>query len=68
MGTPERKLRLLTPGRCRHTSNGQTLDADCDYENTGPDSGRIFFEFDDPSQGSCEITLAYSSLTCGIVH
>ena len=65
VGTPERNLRLLTPGRCRHTSNGQTLDADCEYENTGPDSGRIFLEFDDPSQGSCEITLAYSSLTAG---
>ena len=65
VGTPERNLRLLTPGRCRHTSNGQTLDADCDYENTGPNSGRIFLEFDDPSQGSCEITLAYSSLTAG---
>ncbi len=65
LGTPERSLRLLTPGRCRHTSNGQTLDADCEYENTGPDSGRIFLEFDDPSQGSCEITLAYSSLTAG---
>ena len=65
VGTPERNLRLLTPGRCRHTSNGQTLDADCAYENTGPDSGRIFLEFDDPSQGSCEITLAYSSLTAG---
>ncbi len=65
VGTPERNIRLLTPGRCRHTSNGQTLDADCEYENTGPDSGRIFLEFDDPSQGSCEITLAYSSLTAG---
>ena len=65
VGTPERNLRLLTPGRCRHTSNGQTLDAGCDYENTGPDSGRIFLEFDDPAQGSCEITLAYSSLTAG---
>ena len=62
---PVGNLRHLTPGRCRHTSNGQTLDADCDYENTGPDSGRIFLEFDDPSQGSCEITLAYSSLTAG---
>ena len=65
VGTPERNFRFLTPGRCRHTSNGQTLDADCEYENTGPDSGRIFLEFDDPSQGSCEITLAYSSLTAG---
>ncbi len=65
VGTPERSIRLLTPGRCRHTSNGQTLDADCEYENTGPDSGRIFLEFDDPAQGSCEITLAYSSLTAG---
>ena len=65
VGTPERNFRFLTPRRCRHTSNGQTLDADCEYENTGPDSGRIFLEFDDPSQGSCEITLAYSSLTAG---
>ena len=65
VGTPDRNFRFLTPGRCRHTSNGQTLDAGCEYENTGPDTGRIFLEFDDPSQGSCEITLAYSSLTAG---
>ena len=65
VGTPERNFRFLTQERCRHTSNGQTLDANCEYENTGPNSGRIFLEFDDPSQGSCEITLAYSSLTAG---
>ncbi len=65
VGSPDRNYRFLTPERCRHTSNGQTLDADCGYENTGPDSGRIFLEFDDPSQGSCEISLAFSSLTAG---
>ena len=65
VGTPERNFRFLTRERCRHTSNGQTLDANCEYENIGPDTGRIFLEFDDPSQGSCEITLAYSSLTAG---
>ena len=65
VGSSERNFRFLTPERCRHTSDGATLDADCQYENTGPDSGRIFLEFDDPARGSCEITLAYSSLTAG---
>ena len=65
VGSLDRNYRFLTPGRCRHTSNAMTLDADCRYENTGPDSGRIFLEFDDPSMASCEITLAYSSLTAG---
>ena len=65
VGSPDRNFRFLTPERCRHTSNGRTLDADCRYENTGPHTGRIFLEFDDPSQGSCEVTLAYSSLTAG---
>ena len=65
VGPPDRNFRFLTEERCRHTSNGQTLDADCEYDKTGPDSGRIFLEFDDPSRGSCEITLAFSSLTAG---
>ena len=65
VGSPDRNFRFLTPERCRHTSNGRTLDADCQYENTGPHTGRIFLEFDDSSQGSCEVTLAYSSLTAG---
>ena len=65
VGAPDRNWRFLTQERCRHTSNGVTLDADCTYENTGPDTSRIFLEFDDPSRGSCEITLAYSSLTAG---
>ena len=65
VGAPDRNWRFLTQERCRHTSNGVTLDADCRYENTGPDTSRIFLEFDDPSRGSCEITLAYSSLTAG---
>ena len=65
VGTPDRYFRLLAPGRCRHHADGLTLDADCTYEKTGPDAGRIFLEFDDPSRGSCEATLAYSSLTAG---
>ena len=65
VGTSDRHVRLLAPGRCRHHADGLTLDADCTYEKTGPDAGRIFLEFDDPSRGSCEVTLAYSSLTAG---
>ena len=65
VGTADQHWRLLTPGRCRHTGGGVTQDGDCTYENTGPNAGRIFLEFDDPSLGSCEITLAYSSLTAG---
>ena len=65
VGSSDRNIRFLTPGRCRHTSGGQTLDADCQYQNTGPNTGRITLEFDDPSQGSCEVSLAYSSLTAG---
>ena len=65
VGTPERNLRLLTPGRCRHALDGANLDADCTYEKTGPHAGRISLEFDDPSRGSCDVALAYSSLTAG---
>ena len=65
VGTPDRNLRLLTPGRCRHTLDGVRLDADCTYEKTGPHAGRISLEFDDPSRGSCDVALAYSSLTAG---
>ncbi len=65
IGTDERNFRLLTPGRCRHTASGVHLDADCSYERTSPDTGRITLEFDDPSRGSCDVTLAYSSLTAG---
>ena len=65
VGSRDRNWRFLTPERCRHHRNGVTLDANCIYQNTGPDTGKIFLEFDDPSQGSCEISLAYSSLTAG---
>ena len=65
VGSPDRNVRFLTPGRCRHTSGEQTLDADCQYQNTGPNTGRITLHFDDPSRGSCEVSLAYSSLTAG---
>ena len=66
IGTDERNFRLLTPGRCRHTAAGVNLDADCNYERTSPDTGRITLEFDDPSRGSCDVPLAYSSLTAGL--
>ena len=65
IGVPSRNFRFLTPERCRHTSGGVTLDANCRYDNTGSDTGRISLEFDDPSRGSCAITLAYSTLTAG---
>ena len=65
IGSTDRHYRLLVPGRCRHTVSGTNLDADCTYERTAPDAARIFLEFDDPSKGSCEVTLAYSSLTAG---
>ena len=65
IGSTDRHYRLLVPGRCRHTVSGTKLDADCTYQRTAPDAARIFLEFDDPSKGSCEVTLAYSSLTAG---
>ena len=65
IGSPNRNWRFLTPGRCRYAGSGVVLDANCRYENTGVDTGRIFLVFDDPSRGSCEVTLAYSSLTAG---
>ena len=65
LGTEERNIRFLTTERFRHTSGGVTLDADYRYHRTGPDTGRIFLDFDDPSRGSCEVTMAYSSLTAG---
>ena len=65
IGTDERNFRMLTPGRCRHMADGVNLDADCSYERMSPNSGRITLEFDDPSRGSCDVTLAYSSLTAG---
>ena len=65
VGTPEQNIRFLTPRRCRHTGGGVTADAECTYESTEPDSVRILLDFDDPSRGSCEVTMAYSSLTAG---
>ena len=65
LGPPDHNVRFLTHNRCRHTGGGVTADADCRYENTDTDTGRIFLEFDDPSQEPCEITLAFSSLTAG---
>ena len=68
VGTPERNYRFLSPERCRHTTGGSTLDATCRYSNTGPSSGTITLEFDDPSQSGCDVSLAYSSLTAGSFH
>ena len=65
VGGPERDWMFLTQNRCRYTVSGVSADADCRYENAGPDTSRIFLEFDDPSLGSCEVSLAYSSLTAG---
>ena len=65
VGSPNRNWRFLTPGRCRYAGSAVSPDANCRYENTGTDTGRIFLVFDDPSRGSCEVTLAYSSLTAG---
>ena len=65
IGTDDRNFRLLTPGRCRHTVDGVNLDANCSYVRTSPTTGRITLEFDDPSRGSCDVALAYSSLTAG---
>jgi len=65
IGTDDRNFRLLTPGRCRHTLDGVNLDANCSYVRTSPTTGRITLEFDDPSRGSCDVALAYSSLTAG---
>lgn len=68
VGTPERNYQFLTPERCRHTAGGTTLDATCRYANTGPSSGTITLEFDDPSKAGCDVSLAYSSLTAGSFH
>ena len=65
VGAPDRNWRFLTQERCRYTAEGMALDADCLYENTGQDTSGIVLEFDDPSRGSCEIELAFSSLTAG---
>ena len=65
VGTPDRNWRFVTQERCRYTADGIRLDANCQFENTGPDTSRITLEFDDPSRGSCDIVLAFSSLTAG---
>ena len=50
IGTNEKNYRFLTLNRCRHTTDGTTLDATCTYENTGSSSGTITLEFDDPAK------------------
>ena len=65
VGEPDRYWRFVTTDRCRFRADGVTLDANCRYLNTGPHTSRIVLEFDDPSRGSCEIALAFSSLTAG---
>ena len=65
VGAPDRHWRIVTQDRCRYSADGITLDANCRYIYTGPDTSRIVLEFDDPSRGSCDIALAFSSLTAG---
>ena len=65
VGAPDRHWRFVTQKRCRYSADGVTLDANCTYTYTGPDTSRIVLEFDDPSRGSCDIALAFSSLTAG---
>ncbi len=65
VGAPDRHWRFVTQQRCRYSADGVTLDANCTYTYTGPDTSRIVLEFDDPSRGSCDIALAFSSLTAG---
>ena len=65
VGTSDRNWRFLTNGRCRYTSGDVTADANCIFHITGPDTSKVVLEFDDPSLGSCDVVLAYSSLTAG---
>ena len=65
VGAPDRYWRFVTQERCRYSADGITLDANCTYIYTGPDTSRIVLVFDDPSLGSCDIALAFSSLTAG---
>ena len=65
VGAPDRYWRFVTQERCRYSADGITLDANCTYTYTGSDTSRITLEFDDPSRGSCDIALAFSSLTAG---
>ena len=65
VGAPDRYWRFVTQERCQYSADGITLDANCTYTYTGPDTSRIVLVFDDPSRGSCDIALAFSSLTAG---
>ena len=65
VGVPGRNWRFLTEERCRYADGDVTLDANCLYENTGEDTGTISLVFDDPSLGSCTISIIYSTLTTG---
>ena len=65
VGAPDRNWRFVTQERCRYSADGIALDANCTYTYTGPETSRITLEFDDPSRGTCDIALAFSSLTAG---
>ena len=65
LGSPDRSFRFVTPKRCRYSADGTALDANCQVAATGPQAISITLEFDDPSRGSCDIALAFSSLTAG---
>ena len=49
VGAPDRYWRFVTQERCRYSADGITLDANCTYTYTGPDTSRIVLVFDDPS-------------------
>ena len=65
VGSPDRYWSLVTTDRCRYSVDGVAQDANCQFAATGRDAIRITLEFDDPSRGSCDIALAFSSLTAG---
>ena len=65
VGDADGHWRILNPDRCRYTRDGITADAGCTFEITGPHTLRVRLDFDDPTRGSCELSLAFSSLTAG---
>ena len=65
VGDADRHWRILNSDRCRYTRDGMTADAGCTFEITGRHTLRVRLDFDDPTRGSCALSLAFSSLTAG---
>ena len=57
--------RFPVLGRARQTQGDTSLDASYRYSNTGPNSGRITFEYDEIGRDSVDISILFSSLTSG---